>query len=81
MRIYKDISLTGLCSFEFWGGAVEKAVLFTFEELKIIEQILTDEYPEGIEETALNDLFWFECETLCDWIGITEDELFERETA
>jgi len=78
MFIKDDISLR---DFRFWGGAKEKAVLFTDEELDTIEQNLEELFTDGMDATKLNDLFWFECEQICDLIGITEDELFEREMA
>lgn len=76
MFIKDDISLR---DFKFWSGAKEKAVLFTDEELDAIEQNLEEIFPKGMDATKLNDLFWFEPEMLCEWVGITEDELFERE--
>lgn len=78
MFIKDDISLR---DFKFWSGAKEKAVLFTAKEMATIENILIDLYPDGIDGTKLNDLFWFGPEMLCEWVGITEEELFERETA
>jgi len=78
MKIYSDLDLK---TFEFWSGGKDRAILFTDEELETIEQNLSDCFPDGMDETALNDIFWFEPETLCEWIGITEEELFDRETA
>ncbi len=36
--------------------------------------MLEDIYPEGMTDTEINDLFWFEEETLCEWIGIDFEE-------
>lgn len=71
MKIYKEESLR---NFEFWSGAKENAKEFTGEQLDQIEAILEDMYPEGMDETEINDLFWFEPETLREWLGIEEEE-------
>ena len=67
MKIYKEESLR---NFEFWSGAKENAKEFTDEQLDQIEAILEDMYPEGMDETQINDLFWFEPEKLREWLGI-----------
>ena len=71
MKIYKEESLR---NFEFWSGAKENAKEFTDEQLDQIETILEDMYPDGMDETQINDLFWFEPETLREWLGIEEEE-------
>lgn len=48
-------------------------------KLKAIEDNLTELYPDGIDETELNDLFRFEPETVCEWLGLDYDEVMERE--
>lgn len=35
-----------------------------------LECVLEDLYPDGIEETTLNDLLWFEEESLYEWVGL-----------
>lgn len=69
MKIYAEKALR---DFEFWGGAKENASNLTDEQLDAVEFILEDLYPEGIEETAINDLFWFEFDSVLEWLG--EDE-------
>ena len=76
MKIYKEESLR---NFEFWSGAKDFAEKLTDDELDTIEMNLKDVYPDGIDETGLNDLFWFDREWLCVLIGTTEDEVRERE--
>ena len=71
MKIYKEESLR---NFEFWSGAKKNAKEFTDEQLDQIEAILEDMYPEGMSETQINDIFWFEPETLREWLGIEEEE-------
>jgi hypothetical protein len=78
MKLYKEESLS---NFEFWSGAKDRAEQLTDKELDQIESILEDTYPDGMSDTQVNDLFWFDFETVVEWIGkeICEDcgELFE----
>lgn len=72
MRLYKDFDFD---SFEPWSGAVE-----TYNRIKeegkgdALEAILDDLYPDGMTETALNDLLWFEPDSVYEWLGITDEE-------
>ena len=54
MRIYSDESLT---NFEFWSKAKKIVDELTYDELESFEPIIEDMYPDGIDETELNDLF------------------------
>ena len=76
MKIYKEEILSNL---GFWIGAKDFADKLTDNELDQVEVILTDIYPDGMDETELNDLFRFEPETVCDWLGLDYDEVMERE--
>lgn len=74
----KTINETDLNDFEFWSGAKDSKNRFSHDEMEQIEYILEDIYPEGMDETALNDLFWFEPECLCEWLDIDFEEWVER---
>jgi hypothetical protein len=65
-------------TFEFWSGAKDTVKRLTVDELEQIEFCLNDIYPDGMTEGELNDIFWFEDEFICECIGITTDELYER---
>lgn len=71
MKIYAEKALR---DFEFWGGADSNASELTTEQLDTVESILEDIYPEGMEETAVNDLFWFEFDRIQQWLGIKAEE-------
>lgn len=71
MKIYSEKSLR---NFEFWSGAKENANELTSKQLDKVETILEDLYPEGMDETQINDLFWFEFDTIKEWLGITDEE-------
>ena len=66
MKIYKEQSLT---EFEFWAGAKDTVKHLTDDELDTIEEMLEELYPDGMDETELNDFFWFETGTISEWLG------------
>lgn len=75
MKIMTDTSLN---SFKFWSGAKDNKNRFSMDEIDTIEAILEDCYPDGIDETTLNDLFWFDTDTLCEWLDLDPEEWIER---
>lgn len=72
----KITSQTSLKDFNFWSGAKQHS--FTYSELQEIENNLEGIYPEGMEETQINDLFWFEEEFLCELIGLKYKKYLKR---
>ncbi len=74
----KVINEKNLKDFEFWSGAKDRAQYLTEEEFDTIEQTLEECYPDGMTETEINDFFWFDFETVAEWIGTTEEEIFNR---
>ena len=72
MKLYTEKSLS---SFEPWSGAVDAyKYLDDHDLLDDLETILEELYPDGMDETALNDLLWFEPETVYEWLGVDVDE-------
>lgn len=67
MKIYKEESLQ---NFEFWSGAKANAAQLTARQFNEVEAILEDIYPDGIDEIIINDMFWFEFETIAEWLGL-----------
>lgn len=76
MKVTTEQSLS---NFNFWSGAKDNAAELTDSQLDTIESILEDIYPDGMDETSVNDLFWFEFDTVKEWLGITEEEGEEEE--
>lgn len=66
MKIYSEKSLN---DFEFWSGARDKVKYLTHDEIEQIEQELEELYPDGMDETEVNDFFWFEDDTIAEWLG------------
>ena len=71
MKIYTEQSL---CNFQFWSGAKEFAETLTDKQFDQVETILEDLYPEGMTDTQINDLFWFEEETIREWLDLPTEE-------
>lgn len=76
MKIYTEQSLK---DFEFWSGARDRAKYLTDDQFDTIEAILEDAYPDGMTDTEINDFFWFEEDTVADWLGYNSfEELMEE---
>ncbi len=63
---------TSLQNFDFWSGAADHK--FTYDELSMLEDQFEDLFQNEVTDTDINDMFWFEEETLCEWIGIDFEE-------
>lgn len=74
MKIYSEINIA---DFKAWGGAINTLdKIIAEDKCDELEAILEDLYPDGINETELNDLLWFDDETVLGWLGIrTESEI------
>lgn len=70
MRVISEMSLT---SFEFWGGAKDRARMLTYEEIEQIGEVIEELYEE-IEDVTINDLFWFDFAWCCECVGIKYNE-------
>lgn len=76
MKIISEISLN---AFDFWEGGQDFAEKLASKELHMIEEALEEDYPYGMTEEELNDLFWFDRDYLCRIICETEEDVLERE--
>lgn len=76
MTVKTEIALK---DFEFWSGAAEIAKYLTDDEFDVIENYLEEEYPNGIDETDINDLFWFESDFIAEMLGYNSfEEIMNR---
>ena len=71
-----------LRDFHFWGGAASNAAKLTLEELDQVEEYM-ETLPFSEEEywstTEINDTFWFDFESVCEWLGLDYEEVMARE--
>lgn len=68
-----------LRSFEFWSGAKSTAAALSYSQLDQVEQTLEDLYPDGMTDTQVNDIFWFEPDFIAQCIGYRDWEDFEND--
>lgn len=70
MRIVKDETID-LADFDAWGGA-ENTIhrLIAHGKCEELDAILTDMYPDGMDETSLNDLLRYEDDSIYGWVGL-----------
>ena len=60
-----------LRDFKFWGGAAYNVATLTLAQLDELEDIIPDMYEsDTLTETQINDLFWFDFDLICEWLGI-----------
>lgn len=69
-----------LHTFEAWSGAKSTLERVIAEgKTNELEAVLEDCYPEGMTETQLNDVLWFESDWIFEMCGIrTESEIREE---
>ena len=58
----------------FGAGAKANAERLTYEEIERIGEVIEQLYPDGIDEVNINDLFWFDFESLVEWFGYKYDK-------
>lgn len=76
MKISYDLDLE---RFEAWSGAVNTLNTIIDEgKCDALEWLLEDLYPDGMTDTQLNDLLWFEPDWVFEMLGIETDEAREE---
>jgi hypothetical protein len=73
MKVFTE---TTLLSFETWSGATEtKNRIIAEGKGEEFDQLIEELYPDGIDETLLNDILWFEPDWVFESLGMaTETE-------
>lgn len=72
MKIIKEM---GLENFEAWSGAIDtKNIIIEANKCDEFEHLIEELYPEGLTETELNDLLWFESDWLFESLDINIEE-------
>ena len=69
-----------LDSFKAWSGAVDILDRIRREgKCEELEQQLEELYPDGMTETELNDLLWFDSESVYEWLGMRSETQIRAE--
>lgn len=75
----KYVCKDSLNSFNFWSGGKDTADVLTYEELETLDSLLEDVYCDKLPtDTEINDLFWFERDTVAEWLGYSDWEDLEN---
>ena len=76
MKYYVE---TSLVNFEAWsGGRDTLEVLIDKGLCDTVEAFLEEVLGEDISDTAINDILWFERDTIADWCGFSSWEALEN---
>ena len=66
---------TNLRNFETWSGATETKNLILDKGLEEeFEELIEELYPNGLSDTELNDILWFDADWILENLGIKEEE-------
>lgn len=76
MKITKEVSLE---NFEAWSGGKDTLNELTSSECEQLESILEDVHPDGMDETEVNDILWFERDWVAECLGYKNWEHLERD--
>ena len=70
MKITSEMNLR---NFKAWSGAKDTLnKLIELDKCDELEFILDDLYPDGLTDTQLNDILWFDDEWIYETLGIEE---------
>lgn len=64
-----------LSNFDAWSGAKDtKETILENNKGEEFDSLIEELYPDGLSETQLNDILWFDSEWIYESLGITEEE-------
>lgn len=70
--IIEDASIA---NFDAWSGAKDtKETIINAGKAHEFDALIDELYPDGLTETHLNDLLWFEPEFIFENLGISDEE-------
>lgn len=71
----KVTSEVNLATFDAWSGAEHtKKVILEHNKEDDFDMLIHELYPNGLTETALNDLLWFEDDFIFESLGLEIEE-------
>ena len=89
-RIYKPLKISimktfnenaSLIDFAPWSGATDtKQAIINAGKVDEFDNLIKELYPDGLSETQLNDILWFEFDWCFEMLGISEDEDEDEDT-
>lgn len=76
MKIWTEDSIR---NFEFWSGARDTIEDLTYDDFDILEPMIEEMFMGEVEDVDLNDFFWFERDTIAEWLGYEDYEELMRD--
>lgn len=78
MKTYNEN--VSISNFDAWSGAKDtKETILNAGKEKEFDNLIEELYPDGLSETTLNDLLWFESDWIFEMLGIEEETEEEKE--
>lgn len=72
MKVYTETTLE---SFDAWSGAVSRQrEIIEAGKAEEFDALIEECYPNGLSETELNDILWFEDDWWREVLGMEEEE-------
>ena len=72
MKTYNEITLD---RFDAWSGAIDtKKRIIQEGKSEEFDSLIEELYPDGLSETHLNDILWFEQDWIYESLGIEIEE-------
>ena len=66
---------TTLVNFDAWSGATDtKERIIQEDKANEFDNLIDELYPDGLSETQLNDILWFEEDWIFEMLGISDEE-------
>ena len=70
-----------LANFDAWSGAKDtKETILKANKGEEFDSLIEDLYPDGLTDTQLNDILWFETDWIMEQLGISEEDNDEEDT-
>ena len=76
MKIWTEDSIR---NFNFWSGARDTIEDLTYDDFDILEPMIEEMFMGEVEDVDLNDFFWFERDTIAEWLGYEDYEELIRD--
>jgi hypothetical protein len=68
-----------LANFDAWSGAKDtKETILNANKGDEFDSLICELYPDGLTDTQLNDILWFESDWIFEQLGISEEETEEE---
>lgn len=71
MKVFADFDIE---NFDAWSGAKDtKETIINEGKAQDFNTLMEDLYPDGADETTINDILWHEASWVYEILGIKED--------